>query len=175
MLIEKPHLWSPDSPYLYTAETSLIRNGVKCDCYATRFGVRKIEYVPEKGFFLNGQRTMFKGVCNHHDLGPLGAAVNRSALKHQLSLLKDMDEVKRRALSRDLTNVVRQIKEMHEEDEEQDVSIGIDRVLGLYKISNSRRWYDKVSILSYALKTMSTLPREDFYNIMEGITTSLSA
>lgn len=92
-----------------------------------------------------------------------------------LSLLKDMDEVKRRALSRDLTNVVRQIKEMHEEDEEQDVSIGIDRVLGLYKISNSRRWYDKVSILSYALKTMSTLPREDFYNIMEGITTSLSA
>lgn len=92
-----------------------------------------------------------------------------------LSLLKGMDENRRRALSRDLTNFVRQIKEMHEEDEEQDVSIGIDRVLGLYKISNSRRWYDKVSILSYALKTMSTLPKEDFYNIMEGITTSLSA
>lgn len=92
-----------------------------------------------------------------------------------LSLLKDMDEVKRRALSRDLANVVKQIKEMHEEDEEQDVSIGIDRVLGLYKISNSRRWYDKVSILSYALKTMSTLPKEDFYNIMEGITASVSA
>ena len=92
-----------------------------------------------------------------------------------LSLLKNMDENKRRALSRDLTNFVRQIKEMHEEDEEQDVSIGIDRVLVLYKISNSRRWYDKVSILSYALKTMSTLPKEDFYNIMEGITTSLSA
>ena len=91
-----------------------------------------------------------------------------------LNLLKDMDEVKRRALSRDLTNVVKQIKEMHEEDEEQDISIGIDRVLGLYKISNSRRWYDKVSILSYALKTMSTLPREDFYNIMEGITASVS-
>ena len=92
-----------------------------------------------------------------------------------LSLLKDMDEVKRRALSRDLANVVKQIKEMHEEDEEQDISIGIDRVLGLYKISNSRRWYDKVSILSYALKTMSTLPKEDFYNIMEGITASVSA
>ena len=92
-----------------------------------------------------------------------------------LSFLKDMDEVKRRALSRDLANVVKQIKEMHEEDEEQDISIGIDRVLGLYKISNSRRWYDKVSILSYALKTMSTLPKEDFYNIMEGITTSISA
>ena len=67
------------------------------------------------------------------------------------------------------------VEEMHEEDEEQDISIGIDRVLGLYKISNSRRWYDKVSILSYALKTMSTLPKEDFYNIMEGITTSISA
>jgi len=94
-----------------------------------------------------------------------------------LELLKDMDEDRRRALSRDLTAVVKQIKDMHveEEDEEQDVSIGIDRVLGLYKISNSRRWYDKVSILSYAMKTMSTLPKEDFYNIMEGISTSLSA
>ena len=69
------------------------------------------------------------------------------------------------ALSKDLTSFVRQIKELHEDDEEQDVSIGIERVLGLYKISNARRWYDKVSILSYALKTMSTLPKEDFYNI----------
>ena len=94
-----------------------------------------------------------------------------------LELLKDMDEVKRRALSKDLTAVVKQIKEMHteDEDEEQDVSIGIDRVLGLYKISNSRRWYDKVSILSYAMKTMSTLPKEDFFNIMEGISSSISA
>ena len=92
-----------------------------------------------------------------------------------LDLLKDMDENRRRSLSQDLTTVVKQIKEMHEEDEEQEVSIGIDRVLGLYKLSNSRRWYDKVSILSYALKTMSTLPKEDFYNIMEGLSTSLSA
>ena len=92
-----------------------------------------------------------------------------------LDLLKDMDEQRRRSLSQDLTTVVKQIKEMHEEDEEQEVSIGIDRVLGLYKLSNSRRWYDKVSILSYALKTMSTLPKEDFYNIMEGLSTSLSA
>ena len=92
-----------------------------------------------------------------------------------LSLLKDMDETQRRALSQDLTTVVKQIKEMREEDEDQDVSIGIDRVLGLYKISNSRRWYDKVSLLSYAFKTMSTLPKEDFYNIMEGLSTSISA
>ena len=70
---------------------------------------------------------------------------------------------------------MKQIKELHEEDEESDVSIGIDRVLGLYKLSNSRRWYDKVSILSYAMKTMSTLPKEDFYTIMEGITVSAGA
>ena len=91
-----------------------------------------------------------------------------------LSLLKDLDENKRRALSKDLTTFVKQIKGMREDDEESDVSIGIDRVLGLYKISNSRRWYDKVSILSYALKTMSTLPKEDFYNIMEGVYSTLS-
>lgn len=93
-----------------------------------------------------------------------------------LTLLKDMDEAKRRDLSRDLTAVVRQIKEMHEEDDEEpEVSLGIDRVLGLYKLSNSRRWYDKVSLLSYAMKTMSTLPKEDFYNIMEGLSNTLSA
>lgn len=89
--------------------------------------------------------------------------------KRALEILKDMDESQRRALSRDLTTVVKQIKELHEEDEESEVSLGIDRVLGLYKLSNSRRWYDKVSILNYAMKTMSTLPQEDFYNIMEGI------
>ena len=91
-----------------------------------------------------------------------------------LEILKDMDELQRRGLSQDLTTVVKQIKDLHNEEEnvEQEVSIGIDRVLGLYKISNSRRWYDKVSILSYAMKTMSTLPKEDFFNIMEGIAVS---
>ena len=74
-----------------------------------------------------------------------------------LNILKDMDENQRRALSKDLTTVIKQIKELHEEDEEPNVSIGIDRVLGLYKLSNSRRWYDKISLLSYAMKTMSTL------------------
>ena len=83
-----------------------------------------------------------------------------------------MDENQRRALSKDLTTVIKQIKELHEEDEEPNVSIGIDRVLGLYKLSNSRRWYDKISLLSYAMKTMSTLPEEDFYTIMEGIAAS---
>ena len=92
-----------------------------------------------------------------------------------LKLLKDMDEIKRRALSKDLTTIVRQIKEMRVEDEEQEISLGIDRVFGLYKLANCRRWYDKVSILSYALKTMSTLPKEDFYNVMEGVCSTLSA
>ena len=95
-----------------------------------------------------------------------------------LSLLKDLDENSRRALANDLTTVVKQLKGMHAEEEEDidsDVSLGIERVLGLYKISNARRWYDKVSILSYALKTMSTLPKEDFFNIMEGVYSTLSA
>ncbi len=89
-LIHNPELWSPEYPRLYTARTSIEINGQVVDNYATRFGVRKIEYIPEQGFFLNGQPTKFRGVCNHHDLGPLGAAVNKSALRHQVELMKDM-------------------------------------------------------------------------------------
>lgn len=90
LTIEHPTLWSPENPYLYTATTRLYVDGKEVDSYDTRFGVRTIEFIPEKGFFLNGKMTKFKGVCNHHDLGPLGAAVNKSALRHQLTLLKDM-------------------------------------------------------------------------------------
>ncbi len=89
-LVDAPDLWSPDTPSLYTARTTLSVDGREVDAYDTRFGIRSLEYVPEKGFFLNGEVTKFKGVCNHHDLGPLGAAVNRSALRHQIELLKDM-------------------------------------------------------------------------------------
>lgn len=89
-LVADPQLWSPESPALYTARTTLKVGGKAVDNYDTRFGIRKLEYIPEKGFFLNGKPTKFKGVCNHHDLGPLGAAVNRSALRHQIELLKDM-------------------------------------------------------------------------------------
>lgn len=90
LTIQHPVLWSPENPYLYTATTRLYVDGKEVDNYNTRFGVRTIEFIPEKGFFLNGEVTKFKGVCNHHDLGPLGAAVNKSALRHQLTLLKDM-------------------------------------------------------------------------------------
>lgn len=89
-LVNTPELWSPSSPSLYTARTTLSVDGRQLDNYDTRFGIRSIEYIPEKGFFLNGELTKFQGVCNHHDLGPLGAAVNRSALRHQIELLKDM-------------------------------------------------------------------------------------
>lgn len=89
-LISQPELWSPDTPRLYTARTKIEKNGKIVDCYDTRFGIRKLEYIPEQGFFLNGKATKFKGVCNHHDLGPLGAAVNKSALRHQVELMKDM-------------------------------------------------------------------------------------
>lgn len=89
-LLSAPQLWSPATPALYTARTELKVDGTTVDTYETRFGVRSLEYLPEKGFYLNGEPTKFKGVCNHHDLGPLGAAVNRSALRHQVELLKDM-------------------------------------------------------------------------------------
>lgn len=89
-LVNRPQLWLPESPTLYTARTRIERDGEVLDEYDTRFGIRTLEYIPEKGFFLNGRPTKFKGVCNHHDLGPLGAAVNRSALRYQIELLKGM-------------------------------------------------------------------------------------
>lgn len=89
--IENPQLWSPESPALYTAETEIAdATGRVLDRYTTRFGVRSVEVIPERGFFLNGRPRKFRGVCNHHDLGPLGAAVSVPALRHQLELLKDM-------------------------------------------------------------------------------------
>lgn len=89
-LIHDPQLWSPDSPALYTARTRIEKDGRVLDTYDTRFGIRSLQYIPEKGFFLNGRPMKFQGVCNHHDLGPLGAAVNRSALRHQVQIMKDM-------------------------------------------------------------------------------------
>lgn len=89
-IVNNPILWSPEKPDLYTASIRLIVEGKNVDTYDTCFGIRKIEYIPEKVFFLNGKVTKFKGVCNHHDLGPLGAAVNEAALRHQVELLKDM-------------------------------------------------------------------------------------
>ena len=88
--VREPQLWSPESPALYRAVTQIYDDDVILDEYTTRFGIRTLELVPDKGFFLNGQLRKIQGVCNHHDLGPLGAAVNRAALRHQLALLKEM-------------------------------------------------------------------------------------
>jgi beta-galactosidase len=85
-----PLLWTPETPSLYTATTRVYSGDEEVDSYDTRFGVRSIEIRNGEGFFLNGKKIKFKGVCNHHDLGPLGAAVNKAALRHQLEMLKDM-------------------------------------------------------------------------------------
>ena len=89
-IIQTPTLWSPDMPALYSAETRLYEGDQLKDIYTTPFGIRSIEIIPNKGFFLNGEKTVFKGVCNHHDLGPLGGAVNDAAIRRQIRILKDM-------------------------------------------------------------------------------------
>lgn len=89
-LVENPKLWSPETPHLYYAVSQLYVDGKLVDEYTTRFGIRSIEIIADKGFYLNGKHRKFQGVCNHHDLGPLGAAINTAALRRQLTLLKDM-------------------------------------------------------------------------------------
>ena len=88
--IPNPKLWDTDSPYLYTANMKLYEGNTLKDEQNIRFGVRSVVYERGKGLVLNGKVTKFKGVCLHHDLGPLGAAVNKAALKRQLTILKDM-------------------------------------------------------------------------------------
>lgn len=89
-IVERPKLWSPETPVLYKAVSKIYSGDTLLDTYSTRFGIHTIEYIADKGFYLNGKRRKFQGVCNHHDLGPLGAAINVAALRHQLTLLKEM-------------------------------------------------------------------------------------
>ncbi len=88
--IKEPILWSIDRPYLYTAVTEIFYQGDLTDRYETSFGIRSFYFDSEEGFVLNGKRVKIKGVCNHHDLGCLGAAVNERAIERQLELLKAM-------------------------------------------------------------------------------------
>ncbi len=90
ILVPRPHLWSPETPYLYTAVSRLYAGNELKDEVTTRFGIREISYKPNTGFSLNGKTRKFKGVCLHHDLGPLGTAINKAALRRQLRILKDM-------------------------------------------------------------------------------------
>ena len=87
-------------------------------------------------------------------------------------ILRKLDSESKRKLSDDIIDIANQIKSIHREEEEPPISIGIERVLGLYQSSNSRRWYDKQEELDTAIKTISTLPEEDFLNIMEGVCVS---
>jgi beta-galactosidase len=89
-LVNAPSLWSPETPYLYKSISKIYADDKQVDEYTTCFGIRSIEFVADKGFYLNGKRRKFQGVCNHHDLGPLGTAVNSAAIRRQLTLLKDM-------------------------------------------------------------------------------------
>ncbi|WP_167617189.1 beta-galactosidase GalB [Maribellus sediminis] len=88
--VNQPQRWGIETPNLYTANMKLFRGNQLVDEQNIRFGIRSVEYERGKGLILNGEVTKFKGVCLHHDLGPLGAAVNRAALKRQLTILKDM-------------------------------------------------------------------------------------
>lgn len=89
-IVNDPQLWTVDTPTLYRAESILKKDGRTCDEYSTTFGIRSIEVRPNDGFYLNGEKIVFKGVCNHSDLGPLGMAVNDAAIRRQIRILKDM-------------------------------------------------------------------------------------
>ncbi|MDQ0638634.1 beta-galactosidase [Pedobacter sp. W3I1] len=88
--ISNPKLWSPERPYLYTSISSVYDGNTLKDVVKTKFGIRTINFSAGIGFSLNGEVRKFKGVCLHHDLGPLGAAINTAALRRQLTILKEM-------------------------------------------------------------------------------------
>ncbi len=88
--ISQPALWSPETPHMYAIETSLLANGDIIDQYQTPLGIRSIELRGSKGFFLNGEAIKFKGLSNHHDAGPVGAAVPDDVLYRRLKMLKEM-------------------------------------------------------------------------------------
>lgn len=90
MSIADPQLWSPEAPYLYDVKLSLEADGKTLDMQHQKLGVRTVKFSAEGGFQLNGVTRKIKGVCLHHDLGPLGAAVNKAAIIRQIRIMKDM-------------------------------------------------------------------------------------
>ena len=88
--VKAPRLWSPETPYLYTLITKVTKDGKTLDEKQQKIGIRTIKVSREGGFQLNGQTRKLKGVCLHHDLGPLGAAINKAALIRQIRTLKEM-------------------------------------------------------------------------------------
>lgn len=88
--VVSPILWSVNNPYLYTLETEVWADDKLVDTYETTTGIRSFEFSADKGFVLNGEQVKIKGVCMHHDLGCLGAAVNTRAIERQLEILREM-------------------------------------------------------------------------------------
>ncbi len=90
IVIDKPNLWSCETPHLYKAIVTLLNgDGTKADQVAEKFGVRKVEFSPEFGLKLNGKKVILKGIANHHTLGALGAAVYPRAMEKRIQLLKE--------------------------------------------------------------------------------------
>ena len=90
LTVDDAHLWSPETPYLYKLVTRLYRNKKLIDQTQQKVGIRTVRVAQYDGFQLNGVSRKIKGVCLHHDLGPLGAAVNKAALIRQIRTMKDM-------------------------------------------------------------------------------------
>ncbi len=90
LTVARPQLWDTIRPYLYRAVTTVSRAGAILDQYTTPFGIRTIEFTRDRGFLLNGRHLKIQGVCDHHDLGALGAAVNRRAIERQLEIMQSM-------------------------------------------------------------------------------------
>jgi beta-galactosidase len=90
LIVNNPLLWDVVTPRLYKAVTKIYKHDKLLDVYETSFGIRTIEFTTDSGFLLNNKRVKIQGVCNHNDLGPLGSAVNYTALKRQLEMLKEM-------------------------------------------------------------------------------------
>ncbi len=88
--VTRPELWSVDHPYLYKVVTKVMSGKTVVDEYTTPLGIRYFNFDADKGFSLNGKPMKILGVCDHHDLGSLGAAVNYRALERQLQMLKEM-------------------------------------------------------------------------------------
>ncbi len=90
LTISRPVLWSLERPYLYRAVSRVRCGNSVCDTYTTPFGVRSFVFRVDSGFFLNGRHIKIRGVCLHHDLGALGAAVNTRAIERQLEIMRAM-------------------------------------------------------------------------------------
>ncbi len=90
LVVKNPKLWFDDNPYMYKIISTVKCEGKVCDNYKTPLGIRSFVFDREKGFILNGKHIKIRGVCDHHDLGCLGSAINKRALERQLELLKNM-------------------------------------------------------------------------------------